>query len=547
MDSTAWEEVFPRRGGASAVVDNVATRRLTLQPLPKGTVSEDARVDCGAFLVPKTAKGGSFCDPRTCSGRHNFTLARLVSTRLLLASDSRDSFLLPACDEWLRTRRCSLGSLCVGAHPGRVATDAAARDGAFPEGLGQLCWDARSGGWARGAGAAAEHAFVFWDISACPFPSPRAERGAPPAALLLHSLASVLRTAIGVPSSALSLEVFSVGAVAKTDAAALRSSNATIHTLPTGADSAAALDAAVIALAERSASLPPRSWIVIVTGEQNVDAPAAALALARVPLLLLTCGAPVSTGEASAAIIGPADVVLMHAIHQGGHHAYFNNHAWMNKVRGDALRSAPRPAELPFHPPHPLQFPTCHAQPPLFKHRGRGHGYKGDAVESGSAPNSSPLETNSTSLDASVVVPLPAIVEGPPIYALGGGRELSFAAVAAGGALSGGAGHYFGALPVNIPTPEASPTPSSPVAGGGARRPGARKTLFCAIFPACLFASKDCKFLHACTAYSPEHGDASCISPDCELDHPTFAVLTAARAAAVAGEARGARGRGRRG
>jgi hypothetical protein len=117
------------------------------------------------------------------------------------------------------------------------------------------------------------------------------------------------------------------------------------------------------------------------------------------------------------------------------------------------------------------------------------------------------------------------------------GRELSFAAVAAGST----------AFSAQQATPE--PTPPSPVSAsaGGARRPGARKTLFCAIFPACLFASKDCKFLHACTAYSPEHGDAACISPDCELDHPTFAVLTAARAAAAAGDVRGARGRGRRG
>jgi hypothetical protein len=370
---TAWEEVSSRRGGASSVaaaataVAPASDARLSLQSLPKGTVSEDARVDCGAFLVPKTAKGGSFCDPRACSGRHNFTLARLVSTRLLLASDSRDSFLLPACDEWLRTRRCSLGSLCVGAHPGRVATDAAARDGAFPEGFGQLCWDARSGGWARGAGAAAEHAFIFWDVTACPFPSPRAERGAPPAGLLLHSLASVLRTAIGVPSSALSLDVFSAGALVKADTIALRSANATIHTLPVGANSAAALDAAVVALAQRSSTFSMRSWVVIVTGEQNVDAPAAALALARVPLLLLTCGAPVSVGEASAAIIGPADVVLMHAIHQGGHHAFFNNHAWNNKVRRAPHARAPRrfdadvssptsPFSPPTRPPHPSRL-----------------------------------------------------------------------------------------------------------------------------------------------------------------------------------------------
>ena len=66
-----------------------------------------------------------------------------------------------------------------------------------------------------------------------------------------------------------------------------------------------------------------------------------------------------------------------------------------------------------------------------------------------------------------------------------------------------------------------------------ARRPGARKTLLCLFYPACLHTAESCKFLHICTDYSPDQGDPSCINPDCVLDHPRYDVLCAAQSNSV--------------
>jgi len=66
-----------------------------------------------------------------------------------------------------------------------------------------------------------------------------------------------------------------------------------------------------------------------------------------------------------------------------------------------------------------------------------------------------------------------------------------------------------------------------------ARRPGARKTLLCLFYPACLHSAAACKFLHICTDYSPDQGDPSCINPDCVLDHPRYDVLCAAQSNSV--------------
>jgi hypothetical protein len=65
------------------------------------------------------------------------------------------------------------------------------------------------------------------------------------------------------------------------------------------------------------------------------------------------------------------------------------------------------------------------------------------------------------------------------------------------------------------------------------RRPGARKTLMCLFYPACLHTAAVCKFLHLCTGYFPERGDPSCINPDCFLDHPTHEILVAAKSASL--------------
>ena len=358
----SWEEVGPSRapprgaiGGSSLSTTAGIASALTLST-PSGISTDDARIECCSFLAPRSSKGGLFCDKSICDGRHNFTLARLVSTRLLWSSweRERDDFLLPACEDWVRFRRCGQGSLCVSAHP---APSAIARLSA-PEGAGQLCWDARLGDWVRCSKPAASNAIVFWDLEGVPFPSPRTAQAAPSAQLLLHALSSTLRTAIGVPPASITLSAFA-HTVTKSDAAAFKSARVALTLVSQGASIESAFDTA-LALTLRTKSIEPNTWAVLITGERDLTEPASALARKGINLMILTCGSAVGSGEASAALVGPADVILMHAIHQGGNQTEFNNKVWNNKPcvcgilwddEGGTLLTPPFPPPPPSHQP----------------------------------------------------------------------------------------------------------------------------------------------------------------------------------------------------